>query len=305
MWSSQIEWIVEQALTEDAGWGDVTTTALIAPHLWGKASILAKEDGLLAGIQIAQKVFQRVDPEIQLTALISDGQRIQPGDTVATIEGYAAGILTAERVALNFLQRLSGIATQTARYVEAIRDLPVRITDTRKTTPGLRALDKYAVKIGGGYNHRLHLGGGILIKDNHIAILRSQGMSLTDIVALVKLKSPHTLKIEIEVNTLQEAAEAASAGADIIMLDNMEIGEMRQAVQAIKGRALLEASGAINLENVRAVAETGVEFLSIGAITHSAPALDMSLEFETQVSHRKPMASPPTSSANHSNRNQH
>ncbi len=209
---------------------------------------------------------------------IPEGSKVKPGDIVARIEGRVAGILKAERVALNFLQRLSGIASETARYVEAIKGMNCRLMDTRKTTPGLRFLEKYAVRIGGGHNHRLHLGDGVLIKDNHLAALHGQGMSLKEVVAEAKRKAPHNLKVEVEVKTVEEALEA---GADIVMLDNMSLKEMRRAVELIKGRALLEASGGITLDNVRAVAETGVDCISVGALTHSTKALDISLELES------------------------
>lgn len=273
-----VEQVIDRALQEDLGCGDATTEALIPRTQQGKAIIIAKEAGILAGINVAKQVFLKVDPELKLDIVIEDGAQVKPGDITARIEGRVASILKAERVALNFLQRLSGIATQTARYVEAVRGLPVQITDTRKTTPGLRALEKYAVRTGGGKNHRMHLGDGVLIKDNHLAALRSQGLSIKQIVATARHKAPPGLKIEIEVKTPQEAVAAADAGADIIMLDNMGLQDMRQAVQLIKGRAAIEASGGITLDKVRAVAETGVDFISIGALTHSAKALDISLE---------------------------
>jgi nicotinate-nucleotide pyrophosphorylase (carboxylating) len=268
----QIEPVINHALAEDLGYGDITTEALILPELRGRASIVVKANGILAGIEVARAVFHRVDPSLQFEALIPERSKVKPGDVIARVEGGVASILKAERVALNFLQRLSGIASETHRYVEAVRGLNVRIMDTRKTAPGLRFLEKYAVRVGGGYNHRLHLGGGVLIKDNHLAVLYSQGVSLKEIVAEAKQKAPHNLEVEVEVRTVEEAMEATDAGADIIMLDNMSLEEMR--------RALLEASGGITLDNVRRVAETGVGFISIGALTHSAKALDISLEME-------------------------
>lgn len=276
----QVEQLIDRALAEDLGWGDVTTEALVFPDQQGKASIIAKANGILAGTEVAKQVFLKVDPELKVGILIEDGANIKPGDIIAKIEGKVASILKAERVALNFLQHLSGIASETARYVEAVKGLPAQVTDTRKTIPGLRALEKHAVKAGGGKNHRMHLGDGILIKDNHLAVFRSQGLNLKEIVARARQKASPELKIEIEVKTPQEAVEAAEAGADIIMLDNMDIDDMRQAVQLIKGRALIEASGGITLDKVRAVAETGVDLISIGALTHSAKALDISLELD-------------------------
>ncbi len=277
---AQIESIVDNALAEDLGGGDVTTEALIPPTLQGKASIIAKASGVLAGIEVMRIVFQRVDSSLQVNLLIPDGAKLKPGEMVATIEGNIASILKGERVALNFLQRLSGIASETARYVEAISGSAARILDTRKTIPGLRPLEKYAVRMGGGQNHRYNLSDGILIKDNHLAVLRSQGLSLKDIVLRARQSAPHEMKIEVEVSTVAEALEAVDAGADIIMLDNMSLEEMRSAVDKVEGHALIEASGGITLENVKPIAQTGVDFISIGALTHSVKALDINLELE-------------------------
>lgn len=274
----QTEELIERALAEDLGWGDITTEALVSSDQQGKASIIAKAKGIIAGTEIAKQVFLKVDPELKTDILIKDGTKIKPGDLIVTIEGKVASILKAERTALNFLQHLSGIASETAHYVKAIKGLPVQITDTRKTNPGLRVLEKYAVKAGGGKNHRMHLGDSILIKDNHLSTLSRQGLSIKEILDRARQKADPKLKIEIEVKTPQEAVEAAEAGADIIMLDNMSLNDMRQAVQLIKGKALIEASGGITLEKVRAVAETGVDFISVGALTHSVKALDISLE---------------------------
>jgi len=216
---------------------------------------------------------------------IKDGAKIQPGDIVAPISGSVISILKAERVALNFLQRLSGIASLTAKYIAKTKGkgYDVNITDTRKTTPGLRLLEKYAVRMGGGQNHRLHLGDGILIKDNHLAALRALGMSLKNIIAKAKQNAPQGLTVEVEVNTVQEALDAAEAGADIIMLDNMSPDEMRRVVDLIPSGVKTEASGGITLANVRAAAMTGVDVISIGALTHSPTALDISLELEPQM----------------------
>ncbi len=308
---ARVEEIVDRALAEDLGWGDVTTEALVPGDHRGTGSIVVKEKGVLAGVDIAEKVFRRVDPESKVDVFLGDGSKVKPGDVVAKVEGKIASILKAERVALNFLQRLSGIASETNRYVQAVEGLPVRITDTRKTTPGLRLLEKYAVRVGGGENHRMNLGDGILIKDNHLIALDSRGLSIKEIVAKARENAPLSLRaappsslrgaeaarrsrgrqrrstleakqtqIEVEVRSVQEAVEAAEAGADIIMLDNMSLADMRQAVKAIQGRALIEASGGITLDKVQAVAETGVDFISVGALTHSARALDISLELE-------------------------
>ena len=277
---SQIEEIVDRALAEDLGKGDVTTEALISSDQRGIGFIVAKKEGILAGIEVAKQVFHRVDPELKVEILLEDGARVKPGGKVAKVSGSIASILKAERIALNFLQRLSGIASETNRYVERVEGLPVRIMDTRKTTPGLRSLEKYAVRVGGGENHRMNLGDGILIKDNHLAALRSQGLNIKEIIAKARQNAPQRLPVEVEVGTMSEALEAVEAGADIVMLDNMNLEDMRKAVKSIRGRALIEASGGITLDNVRAVAETGVDFISIGALTHSAKAMDISLELE-------------------------
>ena len=277
---AQIEEIIDRALAEDLGIGDITTEALIHGKRRGTGLIVVKREGILAGIGVAKQVFHRVDPNLKVEILLEDGSRVKLGNKVAKVAGNVASILKAERTALNFLQRLSGIASETGRYVEGVEGLPVRIMDTRKTTPSLRGLEKYAVRVGGGENHRMNLGDGILIKDNHLAVLRRQGLSIKEIVAIARQSAPQRLKVEVEVRTVPEALEAAEAGADIIMLDNMNLEDMRKAVKSVHGRALIEASGGITLDNVRAVAETGVDFISIGALTHSARAMDISLEME-------------------------
>ena len=278
----QIEEIVERALAEDLGKGDVTTGALIPSDQQGTGFIVTKKEGILAGTGAAKQVFHRVDPELKLEILLEDGARVKPGSKVAKVSGSVASILKAERVALNFLQRLSGIASETNRYVAKVEGLPVHIMDTRKTTPGLRSLEKYAVRVGGGGSYRMNLSDGILIKDNHLVALRSQGLNIKEIIAKARKNAPQRLPVEIEVGTVSEALEAVEAGVDIVMLDNMNLEDMRKAVKSIHGRALIEASGGITLDNVRAVAETGVDFISIGALTHSARALDISLELEAQ-----------------------
>jgi len=292
----EIEEIIDCALAEDLGKGDVTTEALIPCDQQETGFIMAKEEGILAGIEAAKQVFLRVDPELKVRILLEDGARVKPGSKVAKVSGSIASILKAERVALNFLQRLSGIASETNRYVARVGGLPVRIMDTRKTTPGLRSLEKYAVRVGGGENHRMNLSEGVLIKDNHLVALHRQGLNIKEIIAKARQNAPLSLReakrrsnlqarqiqVEVEVGTVSEALEAVEAGADIVMLDNMNLEDMSKAVKTIHGRALIEASGGITLGNVRAVAETGVDFISIGALTHSARALDISLELEAQ-----------------------
>jgi nicotinate-nucleotide pyrophosphorylase (carboxylating) len=269
---------VALALEEDAVRRDVTTTALVPADQQGQGVIVAKGAGVIAGLPVAEAVFAAVDPSLSFEPLLAEGDRASPGQEVARAKGAAASILRGERVALNFLQRLSGIATATAKLVEAVDGLPVRLLDTRKTTPGLRALEKYAVRVGGGHSHRFNLADGILIKDNHLAALRARGKSIADAIREARLGSPHTLRVEIEVTSVNDALEALAGGAEILLLDNMSLEDMERVAGVAQGRALTEASGGVTIENVRAVAETGVDFISVGAITHSAPALDLSLE---------------------------
>jgi nicotinate-nucleotide pyrophosphorylase (carboxylating) len=279
----QIDRIIALALAEDISHGDITSEALIPPDLSGKASLLVKEKGVLAGIEIAGRVFQRVDPLLEVEVLIKDGTAIKPGDIAGNISGSVISILKAERTALNFLQRLSGIASLTAQYVAETSETGAKIYDTRKTTPGLRDLEKYAVRTGGGQNHRLHLGDAVLIKDNHINALHATGMSIKDIVTKARRNVPAGITIEVEVTSTSEAQEALKASADIIMLDNMSIEETNRVVNMAAGRVKIEASGGITLANVRQIAMTGVDMISIGALTHSYKALDISLELESQT----------------------
>ena len=278
--TSSIQSTVQRALAEDLGPGDVTTDSLIPPDIRGLGTIVAKVPGVIAGLSVALEVFGQTNPSVETRVLMADGSEVAPGDVVAEVGGSVNGILKGERVALNFLQRLSGIATETSRYVKAVGGTKAHIIDTRKTIPGLRELEKYAVRVGGGHNHRYNLADGILIKDNHIAALRAQELSMVDIVRRARENSPHTLRIEVEVETVDEAREAMEARADAILLDNMSLEEMRQAVTLVQGRCLMEASGGINLETVKAVAETGVDLISVGALTHSVRALDISLDMK-------------------------
>jgi nicotinate-nucleotide pyrophosphorylase (carboxylating) len=282
MTEEQINKIIDLALYEDIAWGDVTSQILIPPEQKGRAVIIAREKGVLAGGDIAKLVFLRIEPSLEVDILTQDGKKLKPGDAVANISGYLTGILKGERVALNFLSHLSGVASETARYVARVKGLSI-ITDTRKTSPGLRVLEKYAVRMGGGQNHRLHLGDGVLIKDNHIAALREMGMSLKDIIAKAKQNAPKNTSIEVEVNNVQEALEAAQASPYVIMLDNMSPEEIKQAVALIPEQVKLEASGGITLNNAHTAAMTGVDFISVGAITHSAKALDFSLEIKPNL----------------------
>jgi nicotinate-nucleotide pyrophosphorylase (carboxylating) len=270
--------VVSAALDEDLGWGDVTTDALVPPDQPGRAVVLVKAEGVLAGLEAVAEVFRQLDPAVSVEPCAADGDRVRPGQEVARLSGPAASILKGERVALNLLQRLSGVASATRRYVEAVEGTGARVIDTRKTTPGLRALEKYAVRVGGGTNHRMTLSDGVLVKDNHLAALRRRGHGIAEAVRRARQHAPHTVRVEVEVTTLEEAEEAATAGADIVLLDNMPPTTMAEAVRRIAGRALVEASGGVRLETVRAVAESGVDLISVGALTHSTPALDISLE---------------------------
>lgn len=275
----QEEEILIASLREDIGSGDITSSFLVPERKTARASLGAKADFVLAGMPVAERVFSLADSFIQFKPGRKDGDRIKKGMVLAKISGNARSILAAERTALNLLQRMSGIATLAAEYVKCIRGLKVRITDTRKTAPGLRQFDKYAVRTGGGYNHRFGLFDGILIKDNHIAL--SGG--ITKAVRMARKAAHHLLKIEVEVKNLKEAREAAVSGADVIMLDNMSIDAMKKAVGLIKShdkRILVEASGSISIDNVRTVALTGVDIISVGALTHSAGAADISLTFD-------------------------
>lgn len=275
--------IINNALAEDAWQDDITSNTLIPCDLIGKAYVLIKEEGIIAGTGVAEDIFHQVDSSLEIETRIQDGTPVKKGDIALIISGKVRSILQAERTVLNFLQRLSGIASTTAKYVAEVQDLGVDIADTRKTTPGLRLLEKYAVRMGKGRNHRMDLSDAILIKDNHIAALRTLGLSFTEIVAKAKHDTSPEIKVEVEAVTAQEVREALEAEADIIMLDNMSIKEMRRSVDLVAGRAEVEASGGINLHNVRAVAETGVDFISVGALTHSYTALDISLELEPQT----------------------
>lgn len=280
LWHHQVDELIDLALNEDLCLGDITTDALVPPQIQGQASILVKGDGVLAGIEIAARVFQRVDPSLKVAILKQDGSRVKQRDIVLRIEGSLASILKAERTALNFASHLSGIATETARIVEAAAGSKALVLDTRKTLPGLRLLQKYAVRVGGGRNHRFNLGDGVLIKDNHLQALALEGEGLKEAVARARRYVSHTVKIQVEVETVEQALEALEAGADSILLDNMPPEEMRQVVDRVKGRIPLEASGGVRPENARAIAASGVDLMSSGYITHSVKALDLSLDVE-------------------------
>jgi len=266
---------LRRALEEDIGTGDITTISCIPENAVSKGAFKAKEPGVICGMDILIRVFALLDPTVVVTPLVSDGTYVEKGTVIAEISGNSRSILSGERVALNLIQRLSGIATRTHEAVRQVAGTKAVIVDTRKTTPGLRTLEKYAVRTGGGRNHRYNLADGVLIKDNHI---KAAG-GIKQAVEAVRRTAPHTLKIEVETETMEQVDEALAAGADIIMLDNMSIEEMTAAVKRINGRALVEASGNMGERDLREVAETGVDLISIGALTHTVKALDISLKF--------------------------
>ncbi len=275
---TEIEQLVQIALAEDLPWGDVTSETLLEPEWQAQGTVIAKGEGVIAGLPIMACVFQMVDPMTCFETLCRDGTAVKNGDIVARVEGAAISLLRAERIALNFLQQLSGVATLTSQLVTQIQHLPAKIIDTRKTIPGLRRLQKYAVRMGGGNNHRFSLSDGVLIKDNHLALLRQNNKNMKDALTAMRYRIPHGIKIEIEVETFAELHEALEAGAEIILLDNMSPERLREAVLIIDGRAITQASGGITLDTIRVVAESGVDLISVGALTHSAKALDLSFE---------------------------
>lgn len=271
--------LVRAALQEDIGPGDVTTRAMISRKLRAVAEMRAREPLSVAGLDFARAAFRQVSPRAEVRLVARDGDVVHAGDVLLRVEGSAAGLLTAERVALNFVQRLSGVATLTRTFVEAVAGTGVKILDTRKTTPGLRLAEKYAVACGGGTNHRVGLHDLVLIKDNHLASLRDAKPNAIAAAVQRARKAYPKLKVEVEADTLEQVRQAADAGADIILLDNMSLEELREAVAAVGRRAKTEASGGVSLGTVRAIAETGVDLISIGAITHSARAVDIGLDF--------------------------
>ena len=275
---SSVSDLIDVALSEDSASNDITTTSLVPEHAKGIAIIKVNSPGVLAGVYVSLEVFLHVDSSLTPTALITDSSTIEPGLQVATIEGKLSSILAAERTALNFIQRMSGIATNTAQYVNAVKGLDTKILDTRKTIPGWRILDKYAVAIGGATNHRISLADGILIKDNHLSAMKIAGLSIHDTVKRALKCAGDDYTVEVEVTNLHEALEAMEAGAHSILLDNMSTEEINRIVSVNNGRVLLEASGGVTLKTVRSIAETGVDAISIGGLTHSSPAIDMSLE---------------------------
>ncbi len=275
-WHGTIQ-LIQQALAEDEVASD-QTSALLPDDLMSEAFMMPKSNGVLAGVEVALAVWREVDPTLVTEALVPDGTAVEKGTNIAVIRGRMSSILRGERTALNFIQRMSGIATATNELVKAIEDLPNTILDTRKTVPGWRLLDKYSVRMGGGHNHRMSTADGILIKDNHVAAMATRGESLTDLVRRAKATAPHTIRVEVECDTLEEVQQALDAGAELILFDNMTNEQMAEGVRLCKGRALTEASGGITIDTVRGIAEAGVDLISSGALTHSVKALDISLE---------------------------
>ena len=269
--------IVAAALQEDDTRHDITTAATVKSNRRARCRLVARQTGVIAGLPLACEAFEQLDPAVTIRIEHEDGTRIRPDTPVMFLSGHAVGLLSAERVALNFVQRLSGIATMTARYVEAVAGTGVHILDTRKTTPLLRRLEKYAVRAGGGLNHRMDLSSAVLIKDNHLAAVDGD---IELAVSRARAVAPLGIKVEVECDTLDQVRAAIDAGADVIMLDNMQLAELRQAVQLVDGQAVTEASGGVTLDTVRPIAETGVDWISVGALTHSAPALDLALDFD-------------------------
>lgn len=285
--------IVAAALEEDLGWGDITTDNLVPAGAKASADVVFRTGGVVCGIDVLAEVFRSLDDRLDVDHLAPEGAHVAPGTTVAIVRGPARPILKGERVALNFVQRMAAIATATAQYVKAVEGLPVHVIDTRKTTPGLRLLEKYAIRVGGGRNHRFNLSDGVLVKDNHLVALRSEGIGTTQALRMLRDRVPHTVRIEVEVDRLEQIPEVLQAGVDTILLDNMTPDEVRQAVDLIAGRAETEVSGGVRLETVRAYAEAGVNVVSSGALTHSTAALDVGLDFELEGAQSSPRGSGP------------
>lgn len=272
----EVDKIILNALEEDIGSGDITTMSSVDDSALAEGAFIAKQDGVICGMPIVERVFELIDDSISIKVLVHDGEKVKKGYKIALISGNAASVLTGERVALNFLQRMSGIATITSELSEKVKGTSAAIVDTRKTTPGLRLFEKYAVRTGGGANHRYNLADGVLIKDNHIVAAGG----IAQAVARCRARIPHLMKIEVETENMDQITQALTAGADVIMLDNMSIEEMAEAVRVIDGRAVVEASGNMGEKDIAAIAKTGVDIISVGALTHSVTAMDISLKFK-------------------------
>ena len=284
--SDQIDDIVRRALAEDAPWGDVTSETFLPASATAAATLDAREPGVFSGAEVFARVFELVDPTTRVEVTVRDGQTFAAGEVLGHVDGSARALLRAERIALNLVQRMSGIATHTARYVEAVAGTRARIVDTRKTTPGLRILERQAVRDGGGHNHRFSLSDAVLAKDNHLAVLAASGIDLHAAIRDARARLGHTVHLEVEVDRIDQIEPVVSAGVDTIMLDNFTVDELRDGVAVVAGRALVEASGGVNLETVADIARTGVDIISVGALTHSVRALDLGLD--VAVSHHTP-----------------
>lgn len=280
---AQIERAVSAALEEDAPWGDVTSAYLIPEDAVATAELVAREAGVFSGGEVFTAAFTLTDPATRVELAVRDGDAFAAGDRLASVHGPARAVLTAERVALNFTQRMSGIATLTTRYVAEVAHTGARIADTRKTTPGLRAFERHAVRSGGGHNHRYSLSDAVMAKDNHLAVLTARGASVTQALQAAIARLPHTTHVEVEVDRLDQIDAVLAAGVGTIMLDNFSLADLRTGVERIAGRATVEASGGVSLATVRAIAETGVDVISVGALTHSAPALDLGLDVRIEA----------------------
>lgn len=272
--------LVTAALEEDAPWGDITSESIVPNNAVVRAQLVAREPGVFSGVALLEAAFHLVDPKTRMELHISDGEVFESRAVLGTITGTARAILRAERIALNFTQRMSGIATLTSRYVEEVRGTKVRIVDTRKTTPGLRIIERQAVRDGGGHNHRFSLSDAVMVKDNHLAAVINQGMNITEALTQMKTQLPHTTHVEVEVDRIDQIEPVLAAGVGTIMLDNFTNDELRKGVGLIQGRAIVEASGGVNLDTVAGIAATGVDVISVGALTHSVRALDLGLDFE-------------------------
>lgn len=280
---SAIDAVLLPALAEDAPWGDITSESILPPRARATAVLAAREPGVLAGIDVFATAMLACDPDATVETRTADGARFDRGDVLATVTGDARAILRAERVALNLIQRLSGIATQTAQFVDAVAGTSARIADTRKTTPGLRTLERHAVRCGGGGNHRFSLSDAVLVKDNHLAVLTADGRDLTEALREARDRVGHTVHFEVEVDRIDQIDPVIAAGVDTILLDNFTLEALREGVRLVAGRALVNASGGVTLETVAAIASTGVDLISVGAITHSVRALDLGLDIELGV----------------------
>jgi nicotinate-nucleotide pyrophosphorylase (carboxylating) len=278
--AAELQRVVSTALTEDLGWGDITTDNLVPAQTPARAAVVYRSPGVVCGMKVLAAVFHAIDDSVAVEQLVPEGAKVARGTTVAIVRGAARSILKGERVALNFVQRMAAIATATSEYVEAVGDLPVHVIDTRKTTPGLRVIERYAVRIGGGRNHRFNLSDGALVKDNHLVALRTQGIGTVEALRMLRDRIPHTARVQVEVDRLDQIPEMIEAGVDAILFDNMTPEQVREAVRMVGGRAITEVSGGVRLETVRAYAEAGINVVSSGALTHSTPALDVGLDFE-------------------------